>query len=129
MTSNAKSGVPISVEAGYPDLLRMGHRFETSVGQRKAFDGLRAPTNLAFGGGGCFFTLNRQNFDAVVYENIPQVTKARFLVCNIEDELQRNISPLIDGKSQGFSVGFRHRMDFAILKLKKLARAGICAEW
>jgi len=54
MTSNAKSGVPISVESGYPDLLRMWHRFETSVGQRKAFDGLRAPTNLAFGGDGWF---------------------------------------------------------------------------
>ena len=100
MTSNTKSPDPISVEAGYPDLLRMGHRFETSVGQRKAFDGLKGPMDLAFGGDGWFYILNRQNFDAVVYENIPHVTKARFLVCNIDDEFQRNISPLIDGKPQ-----------------------------
>ena len=101
MTSNTISADPISAEAGYPDLLRMGHRFETSVGQRKAFDGLKAPTDVAFGGDGWFYILNRQNFDAVVYENIPQVTKARFLVCNIDDEFQRNISPLIVGKPQG----------------------------
>ena len=90
-----ESGGPISVEAGYPDLLRMGHRFETSIGQRLVVDGFYGAMDFAFGGDGWFYALNR--YHSTSGTRFPRV---RFAVCNIDDEFPRNIEPLIDGKPQ-----------------------------
>ena len=40
------------VLAKYPTLLRMGHRFETSIGQRLIVDGFYGAMDFAFGGDG-----------------------------------------------------------------------------
>ena len=46
----------------YPDLLRMGHRFEASIGQRLAIDGFYGAMDFAFGGDGWLYVLNRRDF-------------------------------------------------------------------
>ena len=74
----------------------MGHRFETSIGQRLAIDGFYGAMDFAFGGDGWLYVLNRRDyipFDALR----PMV---RIAVCNVDDEFPRNIEPLIDGKPQ-----------------------------
>lgn len=77
----------------YPTLLRMGHRFETSFGQRLIIDGLYGGMDLAFPGDGWIYVLNR-------YETQPIYPRVRFAVCNLDDEFPRNIEPLIDGNPQ-----------------------------
>lgn len=79
--------------AEYPTLLRMGHRFETSFGQRLIVDGLYGGMDLAFAGDDWIYVLNRYDTGG----NYPRV---RFAVCNINDEFPRNIVPTIDGKPQ-----------------------------
>ena len=71
----------------YPDLLRMGHRFETSIGQRLAVDGFYGAMDFAFGGDGWFYVLNRR--DAIPFDALrPRV---RIAVCNLDYEFPRNI--------------------------------------
>jgi sugar lactone lactonase YvrE len=79
-------------EAGYPDLLRMGHRFVTSIGQRLIIDGFYGAMDFAFGGDGWFYVLNR-------YDSNPAYPKLRFAVCNLDDEFPRNVDPHINGES------------------------------
>ncbi len=81
-----------SKPAEYPTLLRMGHRFETSFGQRLIIDGLYGGLDLAFPGDGWIYVLNR--FVSVDYPLV------RFAVCNLDDEFPRNVVPTIDGKPQ-----------------------------
>ncbi len=81
------------VLAKYPTLLRMGHRFETSIGQRLIVDGFYGAMDFAFGGDGWFYVLNR-------YDSNPEATKIRIAVCNIDDEFPKNLEPLIEGKKQ-----------------------------
>ena len=92
MTTTANRAEP--VQATYPTLLRMGHRYETSIGQRLIVDGLYGGLDLALGPdaaeGGWLYVLNR-------YESNGQFPRVRFAVCNIEDEFPRNISPIVDG--------------------------------
>jgi hypothetical protein len=80
-----------SLKIGYPNLLRMGHRFETSIGQRLVVDGFYGAMDFAFGGDGWLYVLNR-------YDSNPAQPHIRIAVCNIDDEFPRNIEPLIDGK-------------------------------
>ena len=81
-----------SANAKYPELLRMGHRFVTSIGQRLIVDGFYGAMDFAFGGDGWFYVLNR-------YDSNPAQPKVRFAVCNIDDEFPRNIDPRVDGQS------------------------------
>ena len=67
--------------AAYPDLLRMGHKFVTSIGQRLIIDGFYGAMDFAFGGDGWLYVLNR--FDTVNTDTYPKV---RFAVCNHDDE-------------------------------------------
>ncbi len=78
--------------AEYPTLLRMGHRFETSFGQRLIIDGLYGGMDLAFPGDGWIYVLNRY-----ATTDYPRV---RFAVCNLQDEFPKNIVPTIDNKPQ-----------------------------
>ena len=80
----------------YPDLLRMGHRFETSIGQRLAIDGFYGAMDFAFGGDGWLYVLNRRDF--IPFDALRPMV--RIAVCNVDDEFPRNIEPLIDGKPQ-----------------------------
>jgi sugar lactone lactonase YvrE len=77
----------------YPTLLRMGHRYETSVGQRLIVDGLYGGMDLAFAGDGWIYILNK-------YASSPQYPRVRFAVCNLDDQFPRNIVPTIDGQPQ-----------------------------
>ncbi len=94
MTTAEKNVNPIKQvpTAEYPTLLRMGHRFETSFGQRLVIDGLYGGLDLAFPGDGWIYVLNR--FISVDYPRV------RFAVCNLQDEFPKNIVPTIDGKPQ-----------------------------
>jgi hypothetical protein len=83
---------PESLEK-YPTLLRMGHRFETSIGQRLIVDGFYGAMDFVFGGDGWFYVLNR-------YDSNPQWPRIRIAVCNIDDEFPKNIEPLINGQPQ-----------------------------
>ncbi len=76
--------------SAYPELLRMGHRFVTSIGQRLIVDGFYGAMDFAFGGDGWFYVLNR-------YDSNPDYPKVRFAVCNLDDEFPRNIFPSADG--------------------------------
>ena len=77
----------------YPALLRMGHRFETSIGQRLIVDGFYGAMDFVFGGDGWFYVLNR-------YDSSAQWAKIRIAQCNIDDEFPKNLEPLIDGEPQ-----------------------------
>jgi len=77
----------------YPTLLRMGHRFETSIGQRLVVDGFYGAMDFVFGGDGWFYVLNR-------YDSNAQWAKIRIAQCNIDDEFPKNLEPLIDGEPQ-----------------------------
>ncbi len=96
MTTAEKNapGTESAPAAEYPTLLRMGHRFETSFGQRLIIDGLYGGMDLAFPGDGWIYVLNRYRT-----ADYPLV---RFAVCNINDEFPRNIVPTIDGKPQEY---------------------------
>ena len=75
----------------YPLLMRMGHSFEAVVGQRLLVDGFYGALDVAIGGDGWYYVLNKM----VTGELYPRV---RIAVCNINDEFPRNIVPMIDGK-------------------------------
>jgi hypothetical protein len=68
----------------YPTLLRMGHRFETSIGQRLIVDGFYGAMDFVFGGDGWFYVLNR-------YDSNAQWAKIRIAQCNIDDEFPKNL--------------------------------------
>lgn len=80
-------------KAEYPILLRMGHRFETSFGQRLIIDGLYGAMDLCFPNKDWIYVMNR-------LETMPVNPRIRFAVCNLEDEFPRNVEPLIDGQPQ-----------------------------
>ena len=93
MISNMQSVGSKSGQTKYPELLRMGHRFETSVGQRHAVYGFKAAMDFAFGGDGLLYILNRQQ---VAGDAVPRI---RIVVLNSDDEFQRNIEPSRNGLS------------------------------
>jgi DNA-binding beta-propeller fold protein YncE len=95
MTTAQKNGLTsgATLSGQYPTLLRMGHRFETSFGQRLIIDGLYGAMDMAFAGDDWIYVLNK-------YETQSVYPRVRFAVCNINDEFPRNIEPLIDGKPQ-----------------------------
>ena len=87
MISEIQSRMHKSEETKYPELLRMGHRFETSVGQRHAVYAFKAPMDFAFGGDGLLYVLNRHQLPGYA------VPRIRIVVLNSDDEFQRNIEP------------------------------------
>ena len=94
MTTTTPESTSDLAGAAYPDLLRMGHKFVTSIGQRLIVDGFYGAMDFAFGGDGWLYVLNR--FDTVNTDVYPKV---RFAVCNLDDEFPRNIDPRVDGQS------------------------------
>ena len=77
----------------YPALLRMGHVFEAVAGQRLVVDGLYGALDVAFGGDGWYYVLNKW-VSALGYPRV------RFAVCNLNDEFPRNIVPMVDGQPE-----------------------------
>ena len=80
----------------YPTLLRIGHRYETTLGQRLAVGGFRGPQDIAVGPGNSYFVLNRGS------ANLDQVPPTRYVRVNIDDEgYEDDIVPEVDGKVVG----------------------------
>ena len=77
----------------YPLLMRMGHSFEAVVGQRLLIDGFYGAVDMAFGGDGWCYVLNR------LPSGLPY-PKVRYAVCNLNDEFPRNIFPKVDGEPE-----------------------------
>ena len=61
---------PKTPEAAYPDLLRMGHVFVTSMGQRAFVDGLYGALDFAFGGDGWYYVLNKTDPRGRLFERV-----------------------------------------------------------
>jgi DNA-binding beta-propeller fold protein YncE len=77
----------------YPLLIRMGHSFETVVGQRLIVDGFYGALDVAIGGDDWYYVLNKMVAG-------PLYPRVRYAVCNLKDEFPRNIFPMIDGKPE-----------------------------
>ncbi len=79
-------------EAAYPDLLRMGHLFVTSVGQRNFTDGLYGALDVALGGDGWYYVINK------VDARTGLLVRVRYAKCNIDGEFEPNIYLTVDGE-------------------------------
>ena len=79
-------------EAAYPDLLRMGHVFVTSMGQRAFVDGLYGALDFAFGGDGWYYVLNKTDPRTGLFERV------RFAKFDFEGKFDPNIYLSIDGQ-------------------------------
>ncbi len=53
------SGAPFDPVGPYPSLLRVGHKYEISLGQRLALGGFKGPQDLAVGPDGWLYVVNR----------------------------------------------------------------------
>ena len=79
-------------EHSYPTLLRIGHKYVTTLGQRLAVGGFRGPQDIAVSPDGSYYVLNRGS------ANLQQVPRTRYVRVNIEDEgYENDIVPEIDG--------------------------------
>ena len=83
-------------EAKYPDLLRMGHVFVTSIGHRNFVDGFYGALDVAFGGDGWYYVLNKVDPRLRLFE------KLRFAKVDLNDQYEPNIFLSIDGKSEEY---------------------------
>ena len=78
----------------YPTVFRAGHRFETSVGQRLAVEGLMGPLDLVIEPNGWLRVLCRST------ASVTDVPRNRFVRVNLQDEYGEDIVPMVDGKRQ-----------------------------
>jgi DNA-binding beta-propeller fold protein YncE len=83
-------------EAEYPDLLRMGHVFVTSVGHRNFVDGFYGALDVAIGGDGWYYVLNKVDPRLRLFE------KLRFAKVDLNDQYEPNIFLTIDGKYEEY---------------------------
>ena len=79
-------------EAAYPDLLRMGHVFVTSMGQRAFVDGLYGALDLAFGGDGWYYVINKTDPRGRLFERV------RFAKFDFEGVFEPNIYLSVNGE-------------------------------
>ena len=86
-------------EAAYPDLLRMGHVFVTSMGQRAFVDGLYGALDFAFGGDGWYYVLNKTDPRGGLFERV------RFAKFDFEGVFDPNIYLSIDGQYDEWDEG------------------------
>ena len=78
----------------YPTPFRFGHRFETSVGQRLASEGLMIPIDLVIATDGMMYVLCRSAAAPGI------VPRNRFVPVDLDDEYGEEIIPIIDGRPQ-----------------------------
>ena len=78
----------------YPTPFRFGHRYETSVGQRLADEGLMGPIDLAIAPDGLMYVLCRSAAAAGI------VPRNRFVLVDLDDEYGKDIVPTVDGEPQ-----------------------------
>ena len=78
-------------EHNYPTLLRIGHKYVTTLGQRLAVGGFRGPQDIAVSPDGSYYVLNRGS------ANLQQVPRTRYIRVNLGDEgYENDIVPKID---------------------------------
>ncbi|NQW18596.1 MAG: hypothetical protein HQ478_14035 [Chloroflexi bacterium] len=80
------------IEGDYPMLLRMGHRFETSVGQRLLVDGLYGAIDVALDRDGLIYVINK-------HVGSPS-GRVRIAVCDLDDQFKPDIWPMPDGERE-----------------------------
>ena len=83
---------PKTPEAAYPDLLRMGHVFVTSMGQRAFVDGLYGALDFAFGGDGWYYVLNKTDPRGRLFERV------RFAKFDFDGVFDPNVYLSLDGE-------------------------------
>ena len=76
----------------YPFLLRMGHRFETTVGQRLPVDGLYGALDMAVDDEGWMYVINKWV--------TPNFGRVRFVVVSIDDTYRPDILSAPDGNPE-----------------------------
>jgi streptogramin lyase len=96
MTSTLQTPTTLAreFEGDYPMLLRMGHRFETSIGQRLLVDGFYGAIDVALGGDGLIYVMNKHVTQAA--------GRVRIAVCDIDDQFKPDIRPRPDGEPEIF---------------------------
>jgi len=85
----------------YPTLLRIGHQYETTLGQRLAVGGFRGPQDIAIDSDNSFYVLNRGS------PNLDQVPPTRYVRVNIDDDGYENDIVLnTDGAAEASDVKY-----------------------
>ena len=95
MTTETKKA-EARASATYPDLLRMGHVFVTSFGHRNFVDGLYGLLDMAIGGDGWYYALNKRDARQQLFERV------RFAKVNLDDQYEPNIYLSFDGEYEEF---------------------------
>jgi len=83
-TQRADHGWLVPTDHEYPTLLRIGHKYEITLGQRLAVGGLRGPQDIAIDPDKSFYILNRGS------TNLDQVPPTRYVRSNFEDDGYEN---------------------------------------
>ena len=80
----------------YPDLLRMGHVFVTSFGQRHINEGLYGLIDMTIGGDGWYYALCKRDNSRNILERVS------FTKVNLEDQYEPNIYLSFDGEYDNY---------------------------
>jgi hypothetical protein len=86
-------------ESDYPTLLRIGHQYETTLGQRLAVGGFRGPQDIAINSDNSLYVLNRGS------SNLDEVPPTRYVRVNIDDDgYENDIVMNTDGAAEASDV-------------------------
>ena len=101
MTSIKDTLSPMSTRPReYPTLLRVGHKYEISLGQRLALGGFKGPMDIAVGPDGWNYVINR-------YPNPAAVARNRFVRVTVQDDgYENDIFFTKDGNEDEFDNEF-----------------------
>ena len=83
---------PSAVEK-YPTLLRRGHKYELSLGQRLPVEGFYGPLDVAIGPDEWMYVVNR-------WDRPSEIPRNRYVTVTMEDDYGDFIFPTIDGKRE-----------------------------
>ena len=91
-TTKERSDATTEVAHEYPTLLRIGHKYETCLGQRLPVGGFYGPLDVAIGKDEWLYVLNR-------WDNVMQ-PRNRYVTVTLDDEYGDFIFPMVDGKPE-----------------------------
>ena len=87
-TLSSKTEESLSEVAKYPTLLRRGHKYELSLGQRLPVEGFHGPLDVAIGPDEWMYVVNR-------WDRPREVPRNRYVTVTMEDEYGEFIFPKI----------------------------------
>ena len=80
-------------QAEYPTLLRIGHKYESCLGQRLPVGGFYGPLDVSIGNDDWLYVLNR-------WDTVNQAPRNRYVTVTMDDDYGDFISPMVDGKPE-----------------------------